>query len=69
MSEYTVYSKEGCPKCKVLKLKMEQKGMQYQECQDLDDLIKLGFTSLPVLRTMGGQLMTFEEAVKFVNER
>lgn len=63
----TVYSKVGCPKCKVLKLKLEQKGMEYAECQDQEKMRKMGFKSLPVLDIDGTQLK-FEDAVKYVNQ-
>ncbi len=62
----TVYS-NGCPRCKVLKMKLEQKGIAYTECQDIDAMEKLGITSVPMM-DVDGAMMTFEEAVKFVNE-
>ena len=62
----TVYSKPGCPKCRVLKMKLEQKGLEYDECQDMAKMQEMGFKSLPVL-DFNGDVMTFENAVKFVN--
>lgn len=64
----TIYTSPTCGKCKVLKAKMEQKGLAYEECQDVPTMEKLGISSLPML-DVDGSLMTFEEAVKFVNER
>lgn len=64
----TVYSSPTCGKCKVLKAKLEQKGIAYDECQDEDVMLKLGIDSLPVLG-VDGQLLMFTEALKFVNER
>lgn len=63
-----LYTREGCPKCKVLKLKLELKGIEYTECQDLERLAALGIKSLPALE-IDDQLLTFEEAIKYVNER
>lgn len=64
----TVYSKVGCPRCRVLKMKMEQKGIEYEECQDMEKMIGMGFKSLPMLE-IDGKTLTFEEAVKYINER
>lgn len=63
----TIYSKVGCPKCKVLKMKLDQKGMEYDECQDQEKMAGLGFKSLPVL-DVDGTVMKFEDAVKYVNQ-
>lgn len=64
---YTIYS-TGCPRCKILKAKMDQKHLEYEECTDVDKMLKIGIKSVPVLG-VEDKLLTFEEAVKFVNER
>lgn len=64
---YTIYS-TGCPKCKILKAKMEQKGLKYEECQDVSRMEELGIRSVPVLE-VDGKLLTFVEAVQYINER
>ena len=62
----TIYSKEGCPKCKVLKMKLEQKGIEYTDCQDVDLMLSKGMMSLPQMQ-VDDDLMRFEDAVKYVN--
>ena len=64
---YTIYS-AGCPRCKVLKAKMEQKGIEYNECQDVDKMQEMGIMSVPML-AVDDRLLTFEDAIKFINER
>ncbi len=64
----TIYSKQGCPKCNVLKLKLERKGIEYTENQDVNVMIEKNILSLPMM-DVDGTLLTFEEAVKYVNER
>lgn len=64
----TVYTSPTCGKCKILKKKLEQKGLAYEECQDVTEMESLGIENLPGM-AVDGVLMTFEEAVKFVNER
>jgi len=49
-------------------MKLEQKGIEYTECQDMEKMKELGIVSLPVV-DFDGNLLTFEKAVKFVNER
>lgn len=64
----TVYSKPDCPKCHVLKLKLNQKGIEYSEIQDVDKMVEMNILSLPMM-DVDGALLTFEQAVKYVNER
>ena len=64
----TVYTKEGCPKCKVLKMKLAQKGIEYKEISDLDLMISMGVKSAPQM-DVDGVMYDFPSAVKYVNER
>ena len=64
---YTIYS-TGCPRCRVLKAKLEQKGIEYDECHDVEKMQSMGIKSVPML-CVDGELMTFEKAIKFINER
>ena len=63
----TVYTQPNCGKCKVLKAKLQQKGIAYEESQDVDKMQSLGIMSLPAMQ-VDDQLFTFEEAIKYVNE-
>lgn len=49
-------------------MKLEQKGMEYTDCKDEEKMVEMGLTSLPVM-DVDGELLTFEQAVKFVNGR
>lgn len=64
----TVYSSPTCGKCKVLKTKLSLKGIEFEECQDVTKMESMGIESLPMLG-VGDRLLTFEEAIKYVNER
>ena len=64
----TIYSTPTCPRCKVLKTKLAQKGIPYEECMDEEKMQSMGILSVPVM-SVDGQLMEFSEAVKYVNER
>ena len=60
----TLYS-NNCPKCKILKLKLEDKNIQYNLCSDMDIMISKGFQAMPKLE-VNNEVMDFNEAVKWV---
>lgn len=64
----TVFTTDTCPRCKVLKTKLQQKGIDFQECRDIDEILRRGIQSVPVLE-VEGKLLDFSEALKYVNER
>ena len=57
-----------CPKCKILEKKLSQANIEYEVCKDREIIISKVFNSMPVL-DVDGQIMSFGEAVKWVNER
>ena len=63
-----VYTKDGCPKCRVLKMKLAQKNLEYEEINDLDLMIEKGFKSTPQME-VDGKVYDFADAIKYVNER
>ncbi len=56
----------GCPKCNVLKKKLEMKHIEYEEDGDVDFLLKNGIQQVPIL-DVDGQLLNFTEANKWIN--
>lgn len=62
----TLYS-TGCPKCKVLKMKLEQKGIEFTECNDTTKMEELGISTVPMLQVDDGEIMNFTSAVAYVN--
>ena len=63
----TLYS-TGCPKCKVLKEKLDNLHIEYTICDDVDLMISKGFMSVPVLE-IENKIMTFNEAIKWLKEK
>lgn len=57
----------GCPKCNVLKKKLEMRGIEYEESGDIDFLIERGIMQAPVLN-VNGVLLDFVEANKWIND-
>ena len=65
MMEETILYSTGCPKCKVLKMKMDAKGIQYTENSSVDEMLKLGIKSAPIL-SVNGELMDFNSALTYI---
>lgn len=61
----TLYSTE-CPKCKVLTMKLNQKGVQYNINTNIDEMLAKGIKSAPVLE-IDGELYDFMRANNWVN--
>ena len=57
----------GCPKCNVLKQKLDEKGIAYEINSDVDKIIELGFMAAPVLQ-IGDTYMEFSDAIKWLRE-
>ena len=58
----------NCPQCKVLEKKLEQKGIQFEITNDIDELIEMGIKRAPILKTDDVQYLDFSNAIKYVNE-
>ena len=67
MSEIILYS-NGCPKCKVLKAKLEAKNITFTENDNLEELVSMGIQSLPVLK-VDGVFLNFVKANDWVNSQ
>ena len=57
----------GCPRCKVLKQKLDDKQIKYTINADCDELLKNGLQTAPVLK-VDDNYYQFGEAVKFIGE-
>jgi glutaredoxin len=55
----------GCPRCKVLKMKLDEKGIQYEEVTDIEVMKEKGFQEAPKLE-VDGVVMNFKEAVEWL---
>lgn len=68
MDKILLYS-TGCPKCNVLKRKMEMKNIAYEEISDLNVLQEKGLQSVPYLQVNDGELMDFSAANAWINNK
>ena len=56
----------NCPRCNVLKKKLEEKKVEFDISNDVDLLMSKGFTSAPALQ-VGDDFLQFMDAIKWVN--
>lgn len=56
----------GCPRCEILKKKLDDAGIQYEICTDVAKMESLGIEYAPAL-AVGDKLMEFMTAVAWVN--
>ena len=68
MGEKVVLYEHGCPRCKVLKMKLDQKGIVYENISDVELMKAKGFSEAPKLE-VNGVVMNFKEAVDWVKEQ
>lgn len=58
----------GCPRCLILKKKLEEKGIDFKINDSVDKMLSLGIKEVPYLDT-GEELLNFREAVSWVNRQ
>lgn len=64
--EIVLYS-TGCPKCKILKKKIEEKGIIYEENNSVDQMLDIGLESAPAL-SIDGNILLFKDALEWVKK-
>ena len=58
----------NCPKCKVLKSKLEQNNIEFIENNDIELMTQKGFTTAPMLE-IDSIVYNFKEAVEWIGEQ
>lgn len=67
MDSVVLYS-TGCPRCLVLKQKLNEKGIEFEENQNVDQMLEMGMTNVPIL-DVNGDRMEFSGAIAWINEQ
>lgn len=55
----------GCPRCIVLKKKLNSKGILYEENNNVEEMLSLGINEVPMLK-VGETLMDYSKAIKWL---
>lgn len=58
----------NCPRCKVLKTKLEQSSIKFKEINDIELMVQRGFITTPILE-VDGVTYEFKEAVEWIKEQ
>lgn len=67
MNKIILYSARF-PQYKILKQKLTEKGLPFEENTDKEQSLSLNFTRIPILE-VDGKLMDFTASVKWINEQ
>lgn len=57
----------GCPKCNILKKKLDLKKIKYDICEDTNIMLNKGIYEVPMLE-IEGDLKTFLQAVDWISK-
>lgn len=66
MSNKVIFHSSHCPRCQVLERKLKDKGIEYEENNDIHVMLSKGLETAPALE-VDGKLMGFKEAVDWIN--
>lgn len=62
----TILYSTNCPRCNILKTKLNKKEIPFSEENDIDVMIEKGFTEVPMLE-VDGEIMNFSQANTWIN--
>ena len=69
MESITIYTTH-CPRCEILKKKLEQKKITwYNEIDSIEIMREMGIKQVPMMSINDGELMNFSQAVKWINSQ
>jgi len=58
----------GCPRCKILKKKLDEAGIEYTENNNIDEMLSLGISEVPVLK-VNGELLNYNSSIEWLSNR
>lgn len=56
----------NCPRCIILKTKLDANDIEYTEINNVDKMIEIGITTVPIL-DVNGEIMNYGNAIKFID--
>lgn len=63
----TLYKGATCPKCKVIAMKLDQKGIEYKTVTDVDYMLSIGVQSIPTLEVDGQRFVDVKACNDWIN--
>ena len=61
-----LYTTASCPRCKVLKMKLDKKNIEYIEVSDVEVLLSKGIKQAPILE-IDGEFLNLSQANDYIN--
>lgn len=58
----------GCPKCNVLKKKLAEKNIEFEENNSVEEMLLLSIVQVPMLQ-VEDKIMNYKESVEWVNNQ
>lgn len=68
MSKPILYHQQGCGMCKAVEMLLERKGIEYDSCENVEEMIQKGITATPTLE-VDGQRFVKKECLDYINSR
>ena len=62
-----LYTTKICPKCIIVKKKLNEKGINFIECMDFEEMTNLNIKSVPVMN-INYTLLNFNEIIEYLNK-
>lgn len=62
-----VFSRPNCPKCMILKSRLETEDREFKTSDDAEHMASLGIMSVPMMQVDDGDLMDFNSAMAWLN--
>ena len=66
--EKVVLLSTGCPRCKILEMRLKKEGILFDIIDDENKIKEMGFMEVPVLK-YGERFMNFKESLDWLSER
>lgn len=63
-----IYTTDTCPRCKILKMKLQSKNIEYVENHNEKEMEELGIMTVPYIE-VDGRLMDFADANTWINQQ
>lgn len=60
-----IFYSTHCPQCRGLEMQLKAKKIEYTECDDKEEMLKIGLQSAPAL-DVDGVLMNYAESLKWL---
>ena len=55
----------NCPRCTVLKAKLQQKNIEFEVVDDINEMLQLGIKTAPMLK-VDNDMLDFSAAIKYL---